>query len=102
MAAIFANYNVAPILLALPAAVIFAGVLAVVVAKICFRYSLRGIYFAVGTRFSLKWLRSKVSRMSYDNQWQRLSSKTILEDLYSYQMRIAKAIVDFSCNDSSA
>ena len=38
--------------------------------------------------------------MSYDNQWQRLSSKTILEDLYSYQMRIAKAIVDFSCNDS--
>ena len=58
------------------------------------------IYFAVGTRFSLKWLRSKVSRMSYDNQWQRLSSKTILEDLYSYQMRIAKAIVDFSCNDS--
>ena len=49
MAAIFANYNVAPILLALPAAVIFAGVLAMVVAKICFRYSLRGIYFAVGT-----------------------------------------------------
>ncbi|MBU6339073.1 MAG: NAD-glutamate dehydrogenase [Rickettsiales bacterium] len=57
------------------------------------------IYFTVGTRFSLKWLRSKVSKLAYDNKWQRLSGKTILEDLYSYQMRIAKAVVDFNCND---
>jgi len=54
------------------------------------------IYFAVGTRFSLKWLRSRVSSIPEDNYWSKLSSKTVLEDLYSYQMRIAKKIVDFS------
>ena len=57
------------------------------------------IYFAVGTRFSLKWLRSKVSNLNVDSNWQKLSSKTILEDLYSYQMKIAKQIVEFSCNE---
>lgn len=59
------------------------------------------IYFAVGTRFSLKWLRTKVSNLVLDNYWQKLSSKTILEDFYSYQMRIAKSIVEFSCNDKN-
>lgn len=56
------------------------------------------IYFAVGTRFSLKWLRSKIASLSHENQWQRISSKTILEDLYAYQMRIANSIVTHSCN----
>ena len=57
------------------------------------------IYFEVGTRFSLKWLRSRLSKSVIDNYWQNLSAKTIMEDIYSYQMRIAKAIVDSSCND---
>lgn len=59
------------------------------------------IYFAVGNRFSLKWLRSRVSKLGLDSYWQKLSSKTILEDLYSYQMRIAKKIVDFSSEDKN-
>lgn len=57
------------------------------------------IYFAVGARFSLKWLRSKVSNLILNSYWQNLSSKTILEDLYSYQMQIANRIVEFSCRD---
>ncbi len=63
--------------------------------------SIAKIYFAVGTRFSLKWLRSKVSNLSYENPWQKLSSKTILEDLYTYQMNIAKRAVISSKNDSN-
>jgi len=59
------------------------------------------IYFAVGNRFSLKWLRSRVSKLASENYWQKLSSKTILEDLYSYQMQIAKRIVDFGSNDKN-
>ena len=54
------------------------------------------IYFAVGTRFSLKWLRSKVAKLPLDNYWQRLASKTILEDLYSFQMQISKSIIDLN------
>lgn len=57
------------------------------------------IYFAVGTRFSLKWLRSRVGGLVLNNYWNKLSAKTILEDLYSYQMKIAKCIVDASCED---
>jgi len=57
------------------------------------------IYFAVGTRFSLKWMRSRVSGLAIDSYWQRLSAKTILEDLYSYQMKLARAIVSLSCDD---
>jgi glutamate dehydrogenase len=56
------------------------------------------IYFAVGTRFSLKYLRNKLSSLEFTNHWHKLSSKTILEDIYGYQMQIAKKIVDFSCN----
>lgn len=61
------------------------------------------IYFAVGTRYSLKWLRSRLSKVLLNNHWQKLSSKTILEDIYSYQMRLAKSIAEFSlnCNDKS-
>ena len=36
--------------------------------------------------------------MTPDNHWQKLSNKTILEDLYYYQMQIAKSIVDSSCD----
>ncbi len=59
------------------------------------------IYFAIGTRFSLKWLRSKVSSLAFEDHWQKLSSKTILEDLYSYQMKIAKQVVDSSREDKT-
>jgi glutamate dehydrogenase len=57
------------------------------------------VYFVIGTRFSLKWLRSRVSAMSFDNHWHKLSAKIIQEDLYTYQMKIAKAVVDSSSND---
>ncbi|MBM3579892.1 MAG: NAD-glutamate dehydrogenase [Alphaproteobacteria bacterium] len=57
------------------------------------------LYFAVGNRFSLKWLRSKISNIATDSHWQRLASKTILEDIYSYQMRIAKRVLEFNCDD---
>lgn len=56
------------------------------------------IYFAVGTRFSLKWLRGKASELSFDNYWQKISTKTISEDLYSVQMEISKAIVKHNCD----
>ncbi len=59
------------------------------------------IYFAIGTRFSLKWMRSKVSNLSSDNYWQRLSAKTILEDLYFYQAKIAQRVVNFSCENKN-
>lgn len=59
------------------------------------------IYYQVGTRFSLKWLRSTLSDLPCDGYWERLSSKSLVEDLYSYQMRIAQKIVDATCDADS-
>ena len=58
------------------------------------------IYFAVGTRYSLKWLRSRLNKINLSNRWQKLSSKTVLEDLYSYQMKLSKDIAIFSTNEN--
>lgn len=48
-AAIFAREGWEPLVMALPAAVLISALLAWIVASVCFRYALRGIYFAVGT-----------------------------------------------------
>jgi branched-chain amino acid transport system permease protein len=48
-AAVLARVPDVALLAALPIAVVLAGALAWCVAAICFRYSLKGIYFAVGT-----------------------------------------------------
>ncbi|MFM6972899.1 MAG: NAD-glutamate dehydrogenase, partial [Alphaproteobacteria bacterium] len=58
------------------------------------------IYFAVGTRYSLKWLRSRLNKINLSNRWQKLSSKTVLEDLYSYQMKLSKDIAIFSTKEN--
>ena len=59
------------------------------------------IYFEVGTRFSLKWLRSKLQLIPIRNSWDRVSIKTITEDLYNMQMQISKEIVGGYCKKSS-
>jgi glutamate dehydrogenase len=58
------------------------------------------IYFAVGTRFSLKWLRSKLASISTENNSQKLAAKTILEDIYLYQMKIAKSVIKQAIKDN--
>jgi glutamate dehydrogenase len=60
------------------------------------------IYFAVGSRFELKLLRAKVANLGVNNYWQKLSSKTIIEDLYNIQTHLAKSIVDFNGPQSAA
>jgi NAD-specific glutamate dehydrogenase len=57
------------------------------------------IYFKVGTRLHLKWLRNKILTSNTDNYWQRISTKTILEDLYHYQMKITSVIVEHGSCD---
>ena len=47
--AVFAREGWFPLITALPVAILISALLAWLVASICFRYALRGIYFAVGT-----------------------------------------------------
>ena len=47
--ALFVKHGVTPVLLAAPLAIGLSAIVAWLIASICFRYSLRGMYFAVGT-----------------------------------------------------
>ncbi len=53
-------------------------------------------YFQIGDRFALKWLRSKALSINVYNYWQKLSLKTILEDLYINQAKLTKKIINFN------
>ncbi len=59
------------------------------------------IYYEVGTRFSLKWLRNRISSLQIDGYWERLSLKTIVEDIYSAQANIALIVVEANCDKKS-
>ena len=52
------------------------------------------IYFAIGTRFNLEWVSSSINKLELDNQWQKILSKTLLEDFNFYQMKISKTIIE--------
>ncbi|MFT7098335.1 MAG: glutamate dehydrogenase [Rickettsiales bacterium] len=60
------------------------------------------IYFEVGTRLNLKWLRSRIAQVDVENDWQKLSLKAILEDLYSFQMKFAKQAIEHRCFDKNS
>ena len=60
------------------------------------------IYFEVGTKFSLKWLRGQLTNITPDNYWDRACVKTITEDLYSFQMKISHNIVNSICDKKNS
>ncbi len=64
--------------------------------------SISKIYFEIGTRFYLKRLRSKVAKLVPENYWQKLSSKSVLDELYFYQMMIAKNVVECGCENKDS
>lgn len=64
--------------------------------------TISAIYYAVGNRFSLKWLRSATIKLSSNSYWHKLATKTVLDDIYSYQMRIAKSVLELSQANANA
>ena len=56
------------------------------------------IYFAIGTRFNLEWISSSVNKLELNNQWQKILSKTLLQDFNFYQMKISKTIIEMQDN----
>ncbi len=60
------------------------------------------IYFKIGTRLHLKWIRTKILGSLSDNYWQRISSKTVTEDLYNYQMKITNTVAYYNCKNNNS
>ena len=74
--ALFDRQGWGPLLLALPAGLIVSGLVAWGVASICFRYSLRGIYFAVGTLLLAEITRIGAVNSAFFNRSQGLQIST--------------------------
>jgi glutamate dehydrogenase len=51
-----------------------------------------GLYFAVGTRFGLGWLRAAAQRLGAGGHWQKLAAAAAIEDLYGTQRDITTAV----------
>lgn len=52
------------------------------------------IYFELGAKLHLGWMRREVIRLSEENSyWQKLSSRTIIDDLYEQQKRLTNEVI---------
>ncbi|WP_135080737.1 NAD-glutamate dehydrogenase [Terasakiella sp. SH-1] len=52
------------------------------------------IYFAVGARFDLGWMRATGEQLGLKNHWQKLAVGALIEDLYTYQSTLTYAAID--------
>jgi glutamate dehydrogenase len=52
------------------------------------------IYFEVGARFDLGWMRAMGEQLGLKNHWQKLAVGSLIEDLYTYQSTLTHKALD--------
>ena len=52
-----------------------------------------GVYFTVGRRFHIDWLRSATTGVNLDSHWDRIALAAIVEDLYGHQRDLAAGVL---------
>ena len=57
------------------------------------------LYFIIGNKLNLRWIRNKVLKLAIDTYWERLSTKIIIDELYCYQAMITKDVVSFNLKE---
>ena len=60
------------------------------------------VYFAIGERFGLDWLRGAAEALSTESEWQVMAISAIIDDLYAQQTAIATKVVDEAGGDAAA
>ena len=51
------------------------------------------VYFKVGARFSLDWLRDRASELAADTYWQKLAVNALVDDFYQHQSQLAQNVL---------
>ena len=60
------------------------------------------IYFYLGEKLNLKWLRSVGNKlMKTGSHWHKLSVRSMCDDIYDHQMRITSDVVRYMCKNNS-
>ena len=52
------------------------------------------VYYAIGAKFGLDWLRAAAETMSAETEWQTMAISAIVDDLYAQQSALATKVVD--------
>jgi len=58
--------------------------------------TMAGMYFALGTRLSLHWLREQVLALPLGNRWHSLARAALRDDLYELHSALATAVLQTS------
>ncbi len=59
------------------------------------------IYFELGARLRLGWLRREASRMSVNSYWERLAAKAVINELFDQQRRLSATAIPLLCKKGS-
>jgi glutamate dehydrogenase len=60
------------------------------------------VYFALGSRFRLDWLRRGANRLTPDSSWYKLAVEAIIDDLWSTQSALTAQVLAQSGSDTGA
>ena len=60
------------------------------------------VYFQVGTRLHIDWLRRAAGQLPSDSAWDKLAVTAILDDLYGHQSELTRGILETAVPESSA
>jgi glutamate dehydrogenase len=51
------------------------------------------VYFEVGSKLNLSWMRQTIRKISPHSYWQRISAKTLVDDIYDQQKRLTVEVI---------
>ncbi|PWC36664.1 NAD-glutamate dehydrogenase [Azospirillum sp. TSO35-2] len=60
------------------------------------------IYFGLGRRFGLEWLRDRASGAKVDNHWQRQAVAAIVDDLFAHQSALTVRVLESEGDEAAA
>ncbi len=60
-----------------------------------------GLYFALGARFGMDWLRTAAEGLAAGGYWQELAATAFTEDLYTHQFHLAQNILDVAGGEAT-
>lgn len=57
------------------------------------------LYFEIGSKLHLSWMRQAVRHITPHSYWQRISAKTLVDDIYDQQKRLTSDVIKYLCKD---
>ena len=58
------------------------------------------LYFEIGAKLHLSWMRQVIRKISPHSYWERISAKTLVDDIYDQQKRLTSEVIKYLCEDN--